>query len=84
MAHGKGIFLLFCVFSLLSKVSSVEKSKRDHAMANNGNEKSENETEIAEDMNLGSRERTLFPTRMKSNSSGKHNLGNCRLKVKCF
>ena len=84
MAHGRGIFLLFCVLSLISQVSSVEKSKRDHAMANNGNEKSENETEIAEVVNLGSRNRTLFPTKMKSNSSAKVNLGNCRLKVKWF
>ena len=84
MALGKGIILLFCVFSLLSKVSSVGKSKGDPATYDDGNEKSENETEIAEDMLLGSRNRTLLPTEMKSNSSAKVNLGNCRLKVKWF
>ena len=76
MAHGKGIFFLFCVFSLLSKVSSVEKSKGDV------NEKSENETSVAEKGNLGSRNSTLFPAKMKLNRNAKVNLGNCRLKVK--
>ena len=63
MAHGKGIILLFCVFSLLSKVSSVEKSKRDHAMYDDGKEKSENETSMAEKRNLGSINSALFPAK---------------------
>ena len=78
MTRGKGIILLFCVCSLLPEVSSVEKSKREQAIADDRNEKSENATE-AEKGNLGS---TFFPTKMKSNHDAKLNLGDCRLKVK--
>ena len=81
MTRGKGIILLFCVCSLLPKVASVEKSKRERAIANDRNEKSENATEVAAKGNLGS---TFFPTEMKSNRSAKLNLGDCRLKVKWF
>ena len=76
----KGIILLFCVCSLLPEVASVEKSKRERAIANDRNEKSENATaEVAEKGNLGS---TFYLTQMKSNRSAKFNLGDCRLKVK--
>ena len=78
MTRQKGIILLFCVCSLLPKVASVEKSKRERAIADDRNEKSENATE-AEKGNLGS---TFFPTKMKSNRDAKLNLGDCRLKVK--
>ena len=84
MALGKGIFLLFCVSSLLSKVSSVEKSKRDQATYDDGKEKSENETSVAEKRNLESINSTLFPAKMKLNRNAKVNLRICRLKVKWF
>ena len=80
MRLGKEIILLFCVSSLLPKVASVEKLKRDQAQADDRNEKSENATE-AKKGNLGS---TFFPTKMKSNHDAKLNLGDCRLKVKWF
>ena len=81
MTRGKGIILLFCVCSLLPKVASVEKSKRERAIANDRNEKSENATEVAAKGNLGS---TFFPTEMKSNRNAKLNPRNCRLKVTWF
>ena len=80
MARGKGLILLLYVFSLFLKVSSVEKLKRDRAIAKDGNEKRKNETELAEK----SRNSTLFPPKMKPNRNAKVNLGNCRLKVKWF
>ena len=81
MTRGKGIVLLFCAFSLLPKVASVEKLIREQAIAVERNEKSENATEVAEKGNLGS---TFHPTKMKSDRNAKLNLGDCRLKVKWF
>ena len=93
MRLGKEIILLFCVSSLLPKVASVEKIKREQV--DDRNEKIENATEVAEKGNLelaekgnpevaekGSLGSTFFPTEMKSNHSAKLNLGDCRLKVK--
>ena len=74
MTRQKGIILLFCAFSLSPKVASVE--KRERAIADGRNEKSENAT--AE----GNLRSTFNPTKMKSNRSAKLNLGDCRLKVK--
>ena len=84
MARGKGIILLLCVFTLLPKISSVEKSRRDWARAEDGNETSKNEADVVEKQNLRSQNTTFFPTKMKPNRNAKVNLGNCCLKVKWF
>ena len=95
MRLGKEIILLFCVFSLLPKVASVEKFKRERV--DDRNEKIGNATEVAEKGNLelaekgnpgvaekGSLGSTFFPTEMKSNRNAKLNPRNCRLKVTWF